>query len=191
LLDILETPPVLMAGTRNALEPRRIEFDAAAKLQWLAFADHVEKLLAPGGQLEPIRGFANKLPEHAARIAGVLAYVDDPICGSIDRSVLDRAIAIADFFTTEALRLFEAGPCSPKLREAQKLLDWLQTTWKEPLIGLKVIYQLGPNSIRDKTAAKSAVAALEDHGWLQKHREPGALVDGKPVKEAWRIVRED
>jgi hypothetical protein len=190
LLDILETPPVLMAGTRNALDPRRLEFDAAAKKEWLAFADFVEKRLAPGGQLEPVRGFANKLPEHTARIAGVLAYVDDPTCGSLDRNVLDRAIAIADFFTTEALRLFEAGPCSPELREAEKLLGWLQATWREPLIGFRAIYRLGPNSIRDKAAAKAAVAVLEDHGWLQKHRESCPLVDGKPVKEAWRIVRE-
>src|SRR5208282_3496525 len=121
---------------RNALAPRRLEFDTAAKSQWLGYADHVERLLAPGKRLEPIRGFANKLPEHAARIAGVLAFVDDPECGSISRDMLDQAVKIADFFTTEALRLFEAGSCSPELRQAEKLLDWIKTTWQEPLIGL-------------------------------------------------------
>jgi hypothetical protein len=190
LLDILERAPVMMAGTRNALDPRRLEFDVDAKKEWLAFADYVEGQLAPGGPLEPIRGFANKLPEHVARIAGLLAYVDDPACASIDRNTLDQAIAIADFFTTEALRLFAAGPCSPELREAEKLLEWLQTTWKEPLIGLRTIYQFGPNSIRDKAAAKAAVGVLEDHGWLRKNTEPGPLVDGKPVRQAWRVARE-
>jgi Protein of unknown function (DUF3987) len=31
LLDILETPPILMAGVRNALDPRRLEFDDEAR----------------------------------------------------------------------------------------------------------------------------------------------------------------
>ncbi|HEY8161978.1 MAG TPA: DUF3987 domain-containing protein [Methylocystis sp.] len=189
LLAILETPPTLMAGTRNAVEPRRLEFDEAAKATWLAFADRVEKLLAPGGRLEPIRGFANKLPEHAARIAGVLHYVNDQRCGSISRITLRRAIKIAVFFANEALRLGQAGSCSPELREAEKLLAWLKT-WKEPLIGLRSIYRLGPNSIRDAKTAKAAVAILEDHGWLQRHDGLDPVVDGQPVREAWRIVSE-
>ena len=189
LLAILETPPNLMAGARNALQPRRLELDKAAKLEWLAYADRVEKRLASGGPLEPIRGLANKLPEHAARIAGVLAYIDNPKCVSIARNTLLRAIKIANFFATEARRLFEAGSCSPELRQAEKLLAWLKTTWNEPLIGLRAIYRFGPNSIRDSKTAKAAVAVLEEHGWLQKYAKPGpALVGGEPVREAWRIV---
>ncbi len=188
LLAILETPPNLMAGARNALQPRRLELDKAAKLEWLAYADRVEKRLASGGPLEPIRGLANKLPEHAARIAGVLAYIDNPKCVSIARNTLLRAIKIANFFATEARRLFEAGSCSPELRQAEKLLAWLKTTWNEPLIGLRAIYRFGPNSIRDAKTAKAAVAVLEDHGWLQRHTKPGPVVGGEPVREAWRIV---
>jgi hypothetical protein len=190
LLDILENPPALRDGARNALNPRRIEFDAAAKARWLGFADYVEALLAPGKPLEPIRGFANKLPEHAARIAGVLTLVDDPEAQSICLTVFEQAIKIAGFFTSEALRLFEAGPCSVEMRQAAKLLEWLNTAWPEPLIGLSAIYRRGPNSIRDKATAKAAVIVLEDHGWLQKYREPHPVVGGNPVREAWRIVKE-
>jgi hypothetical protein len=188
VLAILEAPPVLMAGERNALEPRRLELDRAAKAVWLAYADRVEKWLAPGGPLEPVRGFANKLPEYAARIAGVLAYIENPQCVSISRNTLLRAMKIANFFATEARRLFEAGSCSPELRQAEKLLDWLKTTWNEPLIGLRAMYRFGPNSIRDAKTAKAAVAVLEDHGWLQKYAKAGPVVGGEPVREAWRIV---
>jgi Protein of unknown function (DUF3987) len=146
-------------------------------------------LLGPGKSLEPVRGFANKLPEHAARIAGVLTLVDDPNALSISREALDPAIKIADFYTTEALRLFQAGSCSPELRQAEKLLEWLKNSWREPLIGLRAIYRLGPNSIRDADAAKKAVALLEAHGWLVKKAAP-AKVEGQPVREAWFIRRE-
>jgi hypothetical protein len=190
LLDILEMPPVTMVGARNALDPRHLQFDDVATKRWLAFADRVESLLGPGKPLEPVRGFANKLPEHAARIAGVLTLVDDLNARPIGCAALDQAIKVADFYTTEALRLFEADSCSPQLRQAEKLLDWLKTTWHDPLIGLSAIYRLGPNSIRDKKAAASAVCLLEDHGWLKKYVGPSPTVAGKPVREAWRIVRE-
>ena len=189
LLDILEKPPIMMAGTRNALDPRRLEFDDEATKRWLSFADHVEGLLGPGKPLEPVRGFANKLPEHAARIAGVLTIVDSPSAQAINSKTLDQAIRIADFYTTEALRLFEAGACSQGIRQAEKLLEWLKTSWREPLIGLRAIYRLGPNSIRDADAAKKAVALLEVHGWLVKTAAP-AKVEGQPVREAWLIMRE-
>jgi hypothetical protein len=189
LLDILETQPKMLAGARNALEPRELTLDDSAKSRWLAFADYVEGRLGAGGALEPIKGFANKLPEHAARIAGVLTLVENVRAGAIDVETLDRAITIADFFTTEALRLFEAGACSPELRDAEKLLGWLHSAWHEPLIGLRVIYRLGPNSIREAAAAKRAVAILEDHGWLIQVEGNGHVVAGEPVREAWRIVR--
>jgi hypothetical protein len=189
LLAILEKPPVLKVEVRKELDPPLLEFDSAAKSGWLAYADRVEGLLAPGCALEPIKGFANKLPEHAARIAGVLTMVDDVNARAITRETLAKAIGVADFYTSEALRLFEAGLCSPELRQAEKLRLWLEDSWREPLIGLSAIYRLGPNSIRDTKAAKATVGILEDHGWLVRETNP-AMVDGKPVREAWRIVRE-
>jgi hypothetical protein len=189
LLGILETPPVTMAVTRNALDPRRLDFDDEATKRWLSLADHVEGLLGPGKPLEPIRGFANKLPEHAARIAGVLTIVDSPSAQVISRETLDRAIMIADFYTTEAMR-FEAGACPPEIRQAEKLLDWLKTSWGEPLISLRAIYRLGPNSIRDAQTAKRAVSILEDHGWLKRYEGAPVTVAGQPVREAWHVIRE-
>ena len=182
------TGPSLVAKTRNALDPRRLEFASEAAQRWLAFADHIEGLLGLGKALEPVRGFANKLPEHAARVAGVLTLVGDLGTGAISCQTLDQAITILDFYTTEALRLFEAASCPSELRHAEKLLEWLKA-WPEPRVGLSVIYRLGPNSIREAETAKKAVKVLEEHGWLV--REPGRqIVSGSPVREAWRVVRD-
>jgi hypothetical protein len=54
--------------------------------------------------------------------------IDDPNARAICIDAFDRAIKIADFYTTEALRLLEAGSCSPQLRQAEKLLEWLKTS---------------------------------------------------------------
>jgi hypothetical protein len=77
LLDILERPLPLAAETRNELAPRPLPLSGDALLLWIAFANHVEKRLAQGGELEPVRGLGNKLAEHAARIAAVLTLIGD------------------------------------------------------------------------------------------------------------------
>ena len=62
----------------DGLEPPALIMSSDARTQWIAFANHIEAMLAPGQELHEISGFANKLPEHAARIAAVLQTFDDP-----------------------------------------------------------------------------------------------------------------
>jgi hypothetical protein len=57
----------------NELEPRWLPLSPEARVLWVGFADHVEASVGSGGDMEAIRGLANKLPEHAARLAAVLA----------------------------------------------------------------------------------------------------------------------
>src|SRR5262245_11681120 len=72
LLNILERPLPLSAGSRNALEPRALPLSREAKGLWIEFYNYVEGRVGSGGELEPVRGLANKLPEHAARMAAIL-----------------------------------------------------------------------------------------------------------------------
>jgi hypothetical protein len=188
--DLLAKPFVTLPGARNALDPRALVFEPAAAARFVRLCDLVERSLGAGGELEAVRGFANKLPEHIGRIAGVLALVDDPDAREITADVFDRAAIIGEFYTSEAKRLFEAGAGSPEIRDAERLLAWIKTHWRDSLIGLRAIYRQGPNSIRDAATAKKAVAMLEDHGWLIRVDGAGHIVDGQPVREAWRIVRE-
>lgn len=188
LLEILRLTPPLAMGKQNELEPRRLQLHDWAVSMWRDYADAVEARLAKGGEFEQIPGFANKLPEHAARIAGVLTLVDNPIAPSIDTSALQRAITIAEYFASEALRLFDARMASPAIRLAEALLTWLQDKWPEPFIGLKVIYQFGPSLIRDAEVARKAVAILEEHGWLERAPK-GTKVADAVVKEAWLVIR--
>jgi hypothetical protein len=46
--------------------------------------------------LEPVRGLANKLPEHAARLAAILALVDDLGAPEIGANHLRAGIALAE-----------------------------------------------------------------------------------------------
>lgn len=188
ILSILERAPPLACNSRNELEPRVLTFSPKAAGIWRDFADHVEKLLAPGQPFEPIRGFANKLPEHAARVAAVLTLVDNIQAAHVDSEAFERAIMLAQYYAHEALRLFEAGYARPELQRAEALRNWL-LKWGEPLISLRAIVRLGPNSIRDTATATAAIKTLVEHGWLAPF-DGRAMVEGQKVRLAWSIMRE-
>ena len=188
LLSILEKPLPLVEGKSNEVSPRSVSLSPAAREKWISFANHIESLIAPGGELEPIRGLANKLPEHAARLAAVLSLIEEIQSGEVSNNHVAAGIELAQHYASEALRLFSARSVSDELRLAQRLLEWLENKWTEPLIALPSIYQLGPNAIRDKRTAARIVDILEDHGWLIPI-EGSATVAGKSRRDVWRIVR--
>jgi Protein of unknown function (DUF3987) len=187
LLEILERPLPVAQETRNELIPRTVPLSPEARRLWVAFHNHIEKRLGAGGELEPVRGLANKLPEHAARIAAVLTLVGDMQAGEVGAGEMEAGIRLAQHYAAEAMRLFGTSRVSGELREAQQLLAWLLTGWRESRVSLPDIYRRGPNSIRDKARALRAVTILVDHEWLVA--APAGEVDGTFRREVWSIVR--
>jgi hypothetical protein len=187
LLEIFEIPLPLAPGKSNELTPRLVPLAPYARRLWFSFGDHIERAIAPNGELETVRGLANKLPEHAARLAAILTLTGDVDAGEITSAALEAGIALSEHYATEALRLFGASRVNSDLRLAQRLLDWLLTQWKEPNISLPDIYQRSLNAIGDKATATKLVLILEDHGWLTKIPQ-GAVVAGQRRRDAWRII---
>jgi hypothetical protein len=188
LLQILSTPLSLTPGKNNELEPRELSFNTGAGLMWTQFADHIECDLKPDGSLEPVKGLANKLAEHAARLAAVLTLVSDIHAVEIAEAELAAGIELAQHYLAEGLRLHGASCIDEGLRRAQELLNWLLVRWEEDVISLPDVYQRGPSSIRDLAGARKAVEILEQHGRLIKIPQ-GALVAGVRRRDAWGIVR--
>jgi hypothetical protein len=189
LLSILERPQPLTVGKTNELKPRKLPLSSRARAVWVAFADHVERSIAPDGELSPIAGLANKLAEHAARLASVLALVRDIEAAEIAAEDMAAGIVLAQHYAAEALRLFGTSSINPDLRLARQALDWmLSPRWGKPAISLPDLYQRGPNAIRENAVARKIVDILVDHGWLVRIAQ-GTVVEGVRRREAWRIVR--
>jgi uncharacterized protein DUF3987 len=188
LLSILEKPLPLVGNCPNELAPRRLSFSNQGRKLWFAFADSVERRLTRDGELRPISGLANKLPEHAARLAAVLTLVRDIEAGEIAATELAAGIELAQHYAAEALRLHSGSLIADELRTAQRVLDWILLRWSEPAISLVELYQRGPEAIRDSKAARKITKTLEDHGWLVPIPQ-GAEVAGTWRREAWRVVR--
>jgi putative DNA primase/helicase len=167
------------------LKPPAITIAKDAKGTWIAFADHIELLQREGGDLFPIKGFASKAAEHAARIAGVLALFETPDATEISADALNGGIAIAQYYIGEALRLFHSASDDQELITAQKVFDWGMQQ-EGQMIALAELYRCGPNAVRDKKTANRMMDILEQH-----HRalriEGGAQVNGKPRRDVWLL----
>jgi Protein of unknown function (DUF3987) len=187
LLGILQQPLPLAEKARNELAPRTLPLSGEARRLWIEFHDHVEKRLGPGGELEPVRGLANKLPEHAARIAAVLTLVHNIEAGEVVDTEMQAGIALAEHYAMEGLRLFGSSSVNTDLLLAQRLLVWLKD-WPEQVVSLPDIYQRGLNAVGDQAIARKLVAILEEHKWLVR-LEGGAMVAGQRRREVWKIIR--
>lgn len=165
ILSILEAPWPIVDGRRNELEPRTLVMTTDAANSWRAFYDHVEKQCGPGNDLHPVQDFAAKIAEHAARIAGVLTIVDDLRATEIGVGAMHSALALADWYLAEAVRLQRAARTDPRLFRAQQLLDWLRERGEDE-ISFREIVRLGPSALRMKASAEEAVAILLSHGWI-------------------------
>jgi hypothetical protein len=188
LFAILEKPLALARGKNNELEPLVLPLSQEAKEKWTAYVNDVESKLVNGGLYEPVRGLANKLPEHAARLAAVLVHFDNPLVGEIDAESMVAGIALANHYAAEALRLFGNSRISGELWLARQLLEWLQTSYQGELISLPDMYQYGPNAIRDSGTAAKIAKVLQDHSWLVK-QDGCHVVNGHRRKDVWRIIK--
>jgi hypothetical protein len=188
ILEILEHPLPLERDKPNELAPRTLTLASLARQDLIAFMDHVERQLGPRASLASIRAFANKVPEHAARLGGVLALVEQLDADEVSSHHLEAGILLAEHYAAEARRLHEAGQSDPKLDLAQRVLDWLASDWPgRPLISVPDLYTFGPGPVRDKRTASRTIDILEDHGWLV--REDGqARVNGTMRREVWRLA---
>lgn len=173
LLSILESSWPLAPGKDNELEPRVLVIGDNATTIWRSFYDHVERQIGPASDLAPVRDFASKAAEHAARIAGVLTVVRDRAAQAIDTEEMESAVVLSDWYVNEVLRIY-SGRVDRRLLHAQQLLDWLTEQAAErqtATIPFRDILRLGPNAVRMKAQADEAVAILVEHEWIEDRRE--------------------
>lgn len=186
LTELLTRTPRTARDAPDVLDPPALALDHDARQSWIKFHDHVERMLQPDGKLAAIRAFGSKLPEHAGRLAAVLAVYADPETMHVTGRQMALGIELAEHYAAELARLGEAASVAPHLQLAQRLLTWWQAR-PDPRCHLVAIYQHGPYALRDAEAAKKTVTVLEESGWIV--RLPAeTMLDGKARRDAWALV---
>ncbi len=171
------------------LEPRILEMDDEAQQAWWTFYNAIEVRLGPDGDLGSVKGFVGKLPEMAARIATVLAVFEQGIrIECLTRDDLRRGIVIAEFYLTEALRLFGVQAAPAVYKEAQEVSQWLRDKWPENLVTVTALSKNGPKVVRNQSDRIRAIFEI-----LERHNHIAGplndqMVSGRKVRTAWRVL---
>ena len=159
ILSILSSAMPLSGGKLNELQPRHLPLTAESKALWIDYYNSIERQIADGGELASIRGLGNKAPEHALRLAAIIALIDNLSCASIDPTYMKAGIVLMNYYLREANRLHSVGLSDPDLLLADKLLHWLQGN-RSKHISLPEIYQKGPRPIRSAKQARTLMEIL-------------------------------
>ncbi|WP_375573269.1 YfjI family protein [Seohaeicola saemankumensis] len=186
LCEILKTPLPMDPDTRE-LQPRILDLAPDAQTLLVGFSDAVEAAQAPSGDLTHISGTASKVAEQAARIAGVLTLWRDLHAREVQAGDMADAIALAQYYLSEASRLANAASVSAEIDRAESLRRWLLENWPYPEVMIRDVVRMGPNALRESPKARAAIGVLEQHGWLVPY-QAGTVVRGAARKEAWRFV---
>lgn len=171
------------------LQPITVKMSEQARLMWWAFYNSIEARLGPDGDLMQVKGFVGKLPEQAARLATNIAAFEQGVrLRELDAPTLARGIRLAEFYLSEAVRLFGQPSVDQTLLDAQLLSDWLKEKWTENLISVTAITQFGPSRIRlGGDYIRSLIDILVRHDHLSDQLPGGGMVSGKKVRAAWRV----
>ncbi|AQA00703.1 hypothetical protein BWQ93_05845 [Sphingopyxis sp. QXT-31] len=188
-LSTIISAPLPMVDDTPVLKPEPVIFSDQAKAMWWAFYNALEARLGPEGDLKEVKGFVGKLPEQAARLAvNLAAFEQGARLRELDAPTLARGIQLAEFYLSEAVRLFGKPSTDPLMADAQLLSDWLREKWTENLISAKAIAQFGPSRLRrggDHIAALIDVLVRHEH--LSDQLPGGGMVSGAKVRKAWRL----
>ena len=152
----------------------------------IAYPDAVEVELGEAGQLHELSGFGAKLAEHAVRLAGVMAFIENPAINELDETAINRGIELARYYQAEALRLNTHHPDDEGIRLGKKLLDWLQAKWEEAFVSAACIQNKAPYELRTKALLNTAFEVLISHGWLVPMDAP-CTIAGKVREKAYRV----
>ncbi len=173
---------------------RIIAFSKDAAAAWLSFARDTETALAPGGPFASIAAFASMLAEHAARLAAVIAFMEDCASDEISAPQLAQGIALARFYAEERLCLSNtAAPALSEEETEEMLREWLQRTKAEKDVTLREICRSGPKATRDVDTAYKIMRRMERLGIVQPAQAAFQGVSAprrQRVAYAWRVEKD-
>lgn len=175
------------------LQPRLIGFTPEARDLFMQVTEANEWALREDGPLGDLRDFGAKLPEHACRLAAMLAVYRNPSEPEVDHTCFDAGLSLALYYAKEQQRLRGDATFDEHdedLRLAAKLLQWCRAKHAEEggrNFSLQRMYQEGPPAIRTAKLARRMTAILAEHGELQV-LDAGTTIDGRSYNEAYQLI---
>jgi len=190
LYRLLKEPLPMDPDTRE-LDPRRLTLSDDARRLFIQWHDAVELELRAEGGFADIIGFAAKLPEHAVRIAAVMAFFESSSTTEISGAALSAGIKIARFHAAEALRIIGLGSVDEDSENAHALITWIRSQG-EAVVGKRWMSRAAfPRELRGAAVLSRAIEVLVEHGHLVPIKSGAAMANGVHYREAFTVIADD
>ncbi|MBK1887877.1 YfjI family protein [Marinobacter sp. DY40_1A1] len=124
LSHLLKTPLPVCRRT-GALEPRVMQIKRNALAEWVEGYNQIEAENLEGGEFARMRASASKAAEIAARIAAVLAFIEQ--AETIERSHVQRAFVLIKYYLSSTAFREEEAFYEERDHLARELLEWIVT----------------------------------------------------------------
>lgn len=186
LSELIEKRLPLSQGGHLNLAPKLLSLSAAARASVLNFYNRCEIASGKGMPFEYIRGFSQKCPEHACRIAGVLTIFEADEASEVSPECMETAIELVEWYLEEMLRLKKSGYVSPEIRDAEKLRVWLINNYSGQRVSIRNVQRMGPAGLGDAPTIRTLFAILAEHDWV-KPLPKYSDVAGVKSKFAWEV----
>lgn len=176
-IDALAREP-LPVNDAGELEPALMTIDGAAFDAFSILHDGIEAELAQDGRFHDVQAFASKAAENAARLAAVMAVVEES--DGITPEHINRAGRLVTYYLETMKARTEEARQDAQERQARDLLDWI--TEHGGTLHQNDFKRL-PSFCRSAKKARPLLTWLENAGHLRATKRSAS---GKPT--TWEVV---
>lgn len=170
-----ETVARIITEMAGWTDPAVLLLSPAALKRHTEFRRELEPRLAAGtGDMETLRDWASKLPGATVRIAGLLHIGENPRQGPrtpVGEETMARAIVQARYWAEHAMAAFGVMRAHPAVDEARAVLDWI-AVGKQDRFTRRDVHRALHRTFATSAQAASALAVLEDHGYIRRAAVP-------------------
>lgn len=149
---------------------------------WIALHDGIEKEITLGGRYESIKPFASKAAEHSARIAAILAFIENYEQPTVEH--VGRAAKIISYYLESMVIYVQNATQEEQDFLAGDLFAWIKKHGGK--ISSDNFQKLSPVSIRPAKKARKLLKHLVNQGYLQVTQ-----YGRNKVERAWEVINHD
>jgi hypothetical protein len=149
-----------------------LSFNNQAKIIWIDFFNNTERGLKKSWQWSPIKDFASKAAENAARLSALL-HLFEGKQGQIDHEDMQRAIEIIQWHLLETRRILGTQPQTSQQQDAIKILLWIKDKSLDDTTP-RYLQQYSP--IREKERRNKAIELLIENHYLCESKSNGKTI---------------
>ncbi|MGD0679648.1 MAG: YfjI family protein, partial [Polyangiaceae bacterium] len=175
--------------TRGELVARPIPLSDPARRRLIDFKAEIEPHLGPGGDLQAMADWGNKLPGLVARLAGILHVGDhaaDAVKIPIENEVMGRALAIGRYAVEHARVAFGLMGADPATTLAKHIWAWCRRSDAGP-ITRHTIHRALQARVQCAAELDAAIAVLVERSLLREVHDAGPRRRGRPSSPVFEL----